>query len=487
MSDASLPYLFDTWYPVVRPGARPTRVIEFESGFQFARAREAWDELAPGASILFVVRSARGLLHGMARRAGRPSAVRRFCDRLGNLDWSERFFVLPSTGGGFVLLNAQPGPGFRAGTRLLPAGRRRWKVLRKLFSRLGRLGLQDWMGLDEACVLHKIGPPRERATDTWNAAPFPHSTVSVASGVPGLYQTTVAQLANRAGEVEAYLKLSTSRASVDHIAREGEILEKLARLGLEKADVPRLLARGELERGAYLVQRALPGPRSPDELRRAHVEFLVELLGRTRQVQPLAEITTFVDACERLEWLEHRVGARWVGAMSRLRDLIRDQVGDAEVRCSLAHGDFTPWNLILDGERLRAFDWEYARYDAPALHDLFHFLIQTDVLVVHSTDVLANSQTAYHILQRIRSFVEGPASALVTAAETSGCDWRLHLALYLFDVAAHDEWINHLEEPPFEQVLWLRKARLDLIELIARELEQRPLRPVLPFARGGAA
>ena len=61
------------------------------------------------------------------------------------------------------------------------------------------------------------------------------------------------------------------------------------------------------------------------------------------------------------------------------------------------------------------------------MHDLFHFLIQTDVLVVHSTDVLASSQAAHHILL------------------------------------------------PFEQVVWLRKVRLDLIELVTHGLRREPV------------
>jgi hypothetical protein len=42
-----------------------------------------------------------------------------------------------------------------------------------------------------------------------------------------------------------------------------------------------------------------------------------------------------------------------------------------------AHGDLAPWNLLRTGRGWVVIDWEYAFEDAPALYDLFHFLLQS--------------------------------------------------------------------------------------------------------------
>jgi thiamine kinase-like enzyme len=42
---------------------------------------------------------------------------------------------------------------------------------------------------------------------------------------------------------------------------------------------------------------------------------------------------------------------------------------------TLAHGDFTPWNTFLMGERLYVFDWEYAQPAYPLAYDAVHFIL----------------------------------------------------------------------------------------------------------------
>jgi aminoglycoside phosphotransferase (APT) family kinase protein len=54
-------------------------------------------------------------------------------------------------------------------------------------------------------------------------------------------------------------------------------------------------------------------------------------------------------------------------------------VGES-VPVSVSHGDFTPWNMYCDEQRLYVYDWEMARNGMPMLFDLFHFTYQSLIL-----------------------------------------------------------------------------------------------------------
>ena len=49
------------------------------------------------------------------------------------------------------------------------------------------------------------------------------------------------------------------------------------------------------------------------------------------------------------------------------------------------HGDFTPWNMALDGRRLVLWDWEYAQPASPAGLDLVHFEFQLSFIAGGAT------------------------------------------------------------------------------------------------------
>src|SRR5207302_4517261 len=43
------------------------------------------------------------------------------------------------------------------------------------------------------------------------------------------------------------------------------------------------------------------------------------------------------------------------------------------------HGDFAPWNIRLEGDKLLVLDWEYGGAGRPPLWDLFQFVIQSAI------------------------------------------------------------------------------------------------------------
>ncbi len=97
----------------------------------------------------------------------------------------------------------------------------------------------------------------------------------------------------------------------------------------------------------------------------------------------------------------------------------------AEWRVSLAHGDFTPWNMYTTDSRLHVFDWELARYE-PLGYDLFHFVLQSGCLIHRSS--------ASQILDRVEEVCSHPIWQAFPSCDPHQY-WRYyllrHIAYYL--------------------------------------------------------
>lgn len=46
-----------------------------------------------------------------------------------------------------------------------------------------------------------------------------------------------------------------------------------------------------------------------------------------------------------------------------------------------AHGDFTPWNVMVRNKMLHCIDWELSRNEMPVMFDLFQFVYQSNILI----------------------------------------------------------------------------------------------------------
>lgn len=121
---------------------------------------------------------------------------------------------------------------------------------------------------------------------------------------------------------------------------------------------------------------------------------------------------------------------------------------------SVSHGDFTPWNMYCDDQRLYVYDWEMAKNGIPMLFDLFHFSYQSIILQQQKsyTEVRANINSwlkqpiVMHLIQKYRINV------------------HLHHALYLlFTVSFYlRQYIN--EKEPLMQSEWMMDAWTMAIE-----------------------
>lgn len=58
---------------------------------------------------------------------------------------------------------------------------------------------------------------------------------------------------------------------------------------------------------------------------------------------------------------------------------VEERLGSCVLPFGFLHGDFTPWNILTDGQKVVVLDWEWSLPSAPPLLDMFHFLFQSNL------------------------------------------------------------------------------------------------------------
>lgn len=454
-----LPFALESWYPLTHGGLGAPRVLGAQAPATAFEVRDAWRQCGPDEVLVLVDSGPASLARALTRRRGRRSLAATLAPELSLQGQVERWRVLPGTGGSHVLMPSLCG-GLESGLPLLPAGRRRWRLARRVLLVAERLGLGDRVGFGELLVAVK-GRRSTSPGCTW-LAQRPAALSAIALGVPGLLRKATLRVCDPGGAAQGFLKLSLTDAARSRVLHEAETLERVAQLAPTSALAPRLLARGETQDSAWLVQSPLPGGRSADHLSEVHVTYLVQLARLGAHSVSRADLGALPAARERIDELRGRVEPDWVLAMQGLAHALSSALGQHEVPCGPAHGDFTPWNLAQDGERLAAFDWEFADWSAPVLSDLVHFHLQTGILVRRAAAPL--------LLAELEALVRGPARRLLVERGLETTDALTFIGLEVLRAATADELLNSIERPPFAQVEWLRSTRVELARLLAGRL-----------------
>lgn len=196
------------------------------------------------------------------------------------------------------------------------------------------------------------------------------------TGTAGPHRKTAAQIMTQSGEIVGYAKVSRDPVVKLYMANEARVLTGITGLGLASAETPRLLEWCEDDGGvAWLVTDSLraSGHSVALGLGAPHYAFLAELAAKTgRPGEGSATLTTL---SRTVETLRPDLESEWVARIEE--GITRLAEAAASMPVAMAHGDFTPWNSFLTGDRLYVFDWEYAHPTYPLGYDEIHFTLAT--------------------------------------------------------------------------------------------------------------
>lgn len=257
------------------------------------------------------------------------------------------------------------------------------KLIKQTVLTLSRMGLQSMWARP---ALYLAGTPclaRHLGNDARSFAYF--------TGTDSPHRKLAVQVMDETGRLLGFAKVTRNPLVNPLLRHEANTLGFVNRLGLATAKVPKVLFAGEENGSGLLVTDTLKTSASATstDLLPAHVAFLKELSDKTTSPHPdsidgprrVAEVQCDEARSEsrvlsdRFGRLESRLAAEWQKRLAKaIRRLEVDGLA-SDIPCSLAHGDFTPWNTFFVGDKLYVFDWEYANPRGTVVSDLIHFLL----------------------------------------------------------------------------------------------------------------
>ena len=232
-------------------------------------------------------------------------------------------------------------------------------------------------------------------------------------GTPCVHQKATLQL-SRGEKILGYLKLCNHADVYRLFAHELAVLDELQTSGM--VDIPRCLDCGELRPGLwFFAQSTMKTGKSrvPHVWTDLHAGFLHRLAEKTQHARVFEE----TDCCAALQLLREHID--WLPAggktvVESALDMVLGHYAGRDVSFCAYHGDFTPWNMFVEGGHLFVFDWEYAGRSYPQGLDYYHFVTQSAIFEQHAG--------AAEIWQQMQPH-------LALAAEN-----RLKYACYLLDI-----------------------------------------------------
>ena len=218
---------------------------------------------------------------------------------------------------------------------------------------------------------------------------------AVFEGTPSVHQKITMQLSH-GGRILGYCKLSDSNDIKALFEKESDILERLSRSGV--TGIPKALYCGTLTGDTHLFVQSTEKQASSKVIHvcnAMHEVFLKQLYEKTKATMPF-EKSDYFNAIAQLEqhldWLPQNIDRDIV---SKTIYSIKSKYCGKEIELCACHGDFTPWNMFANGNRLFIFDFEYAAMSYPAGIDRYHFFTQTAVFEKHwgADEIIAHMES----------------------------------------------------------------------------------------------
>lgn len=203
-----------------------------------------------------------------------------------------------------------------------------------------------------------------------------HVTVAISLGTPGLHRKPVLRVMASDGRPLAYIKVGWNARTASLVESEYLALRSLHALAPRTFMLPEVLRRHSWNGLELLFLSASPSRLCYDgtTLKPMHISILQELASIERAMIKLGDSQYWRDLCARSSVIEHPY---WRHAIAGLFSDIEQRLGNVPIPMHRRHGDFTPWNLVCQGDRMMLFDWEYSLAESPAGWDFFHFISQT--------------------------------------------------------------------------------------------------------------
>ncbi len=175
-----------------------------------------------------------------------------------------------------------------------------------------------------------------------------------------------------------FFKIATSYNAENVIQREYESLRQLEKLPITTFTVPSISFKDDGVIGLEDISEQTKRDHSLSDLHIKALQEIKTLTGTTLQVSnsAIGQQTKTV-----LAEILQKEDARVPKGMLKKLAILSEQLDQQTVQFAMGHGDFTPWNMYVKGEKLAIYDWELSHAALPVGYDAFHFILQQGILV----------------------------------------------------------------------------------------------------------
>ena len=260
----------------------------------------------------------------------------------------------------------------------------------------------------------------------------------------------------------SFTKISLNKNSKRLLAHEKEMISKLTELNTESIIHPNVL---HYDQNVIEVNDISNGGKRSSTLSPIHFNALMELADYHAQKNAIKTFSFWTNMKSQLKSISSQDKCRIPnGIVTKLNYLVKSIDENQSIKCNLAHGDFTPWNMLIKKNKLHLYDWELATKCLPKGHDAFHFMIQNGILIERKPWI------------KIKSEIENSCISLQFESKNDYKEHILYLKLYLLINITYNLTLFSKQQKWHKQIDWLLKTWNEaLSDLISDEIEQRQL------------
>lgn len=293
---------------------------------------------------------------------------------------------------------------------------------------------------------------------------------AIYTGIPGENRKciVVGETTSQCGEDFLFFKIPLSDKAVKAVENERKTIKKLGKVAFEAFSHPWLM--NEKDKSIAISEMVTTKEIKLNQIDSQHGEALKELYNIGTEKQILSECKFHQEIAENFKKMElilpKNNGLNWSAIdkmVARMKELFGEMDPSATVISGTAHGDFTPWNMKATPDNLMIYDWELSNDHTPLLYDLFHFVIQTGILV--------KRQSSTEIINALdAALMNAEVNTIVNKYQL---DVSLHFRLYLLKVTT-DYLLNYARQHyVVPQAHWLVETFEKLLKNIKNESENQ--------------
>ena len=140
-----------------------------------------------------------------------------------------------------------------------------------------------------------------------------------------------------------------------------------------------------------------------NKLTELHLSALNKIYESSNHVQSIEDSTFWKESMDKFKSIKKTPFAKEL--KENLTNLI-NSINTTEIATfSLMHGDFTLWNMYIDKDKLCLYDWELSEKRMPLYFDIFHFIMQKNILVYQNNYETIKSEISAIFTQNYFSFI----------------------------------------------------------------------------------